>query len=332
MVLAVSFAAFVGTRDDAQAADEPWTYASAMSQRRSYIAAAEVAGQVYAVGGMVGETGRFLSVAQRFDPQANSWSRLPRLPEAVRAGAGAALDGKVYVIGGQTEDRDGRQVYALDVRVRDLGGARTLPRAPLQHGRGRARRPDLRDGRLQGGGGTRRRLRLRPGVRLLERRHPLPAPNHTFGAVVFDGEIWAIGGRRGEEVLHDVWIYNPETDRWRPGPPLPEPMELVGAAVPGTTSMRSGRARTRSTTGAPVNGVRPRPLVTRHGLKAFAVAARSTRSAAARPTSTTARWSSSGDLVDSLTFRGPSASNAFGWPRGPGIRAAGTYKVRGGQT
>ena len=47
VVLAVSFAAFVGTRDDAQAADEPWTYASAMSQRRSYIAAAEVGGQVY---------------------------------------------------------------------------------------------------------------------------------------------------------------------------------------------------------------------------------------------------------------------------------------------
>src|SRR5215211_4732547 len=107
VVLAVSFAAFVGTRDDGQAEDEPWTFASAMSQRRSYIAAAELDEKIYAVGGMVGETGRFLSVAQRFDPRRNTWSGLPRLPEAVRAGVGAAVDGKVYSIGGQAVDGDG---------------------------------------------------------------------------------------------------------------------------------------------------------------------------------------------------------------------------------
>jgi N-acetylneuraminic acid mutarotase len=101
---------------------------------------------------------------------------------------------------------------------------------------------------------------------------PLPAPNHTFGAVVFQGEIWAIGGRRGAEILRNVWIYNPETKKWRPGPTMPKPMELVGAAATeneihaiweGTYQIYDAR------TGAWRAG--PRPLVTRHGLKAFAI-------------------------------------------------------------
>src|SRR5215204_5690780 len=106
VALAVGLAAFVGTRDagEARAEEAPWSLARSMSQRRSYIAAAQYQGEIYAVGGMVGETGRFLAVAQRFDPRANSWTGLPRLPEAVRAGAGAAIDGKIYVIGGQTQD------------------------------------------------------------------------------------------------------------------------------------------------------------------------------------------------------------------------------------
>jgi hypothetical protein len=30
-----------------------------------------------------------------------------------------------------------------------------------------------------------------------------------------------------------VWIYNPERNAWRAGPPLPTPMETLGAAVKG---------------------------------------------------------------------------------------------------
>jgi Kelch motif len=102
---------------------------------------------------------------------------------------------------------------------------------------------------------------------------PLPVPNHTFGAVVFRGEIWTIGGRRGEEILHDVWIYSPTADRWRPGPRLPEPMELVGAAVAGDEIHAVWESTYQiydAGTGEWRSG--PRPLVTRHGLKAFAVA------------------------------------------------------------
>src|SRR5918992_2080660 len=115
---AVALAAVLGSREggveEAEAA-APWTFAQSMSQRRSYIAAAELEGRIYAAGGMVGESGRRLDTFQRFDPRANEWTTLRRLPEPVRAAAAAALDGEVYVVGGSMAEGEGRRLYAYDV-------------------------------------------------------------------------------------------------------------------------------------------------------------------------------------------------------------------------
>src|ERR671931_34934 len=110
VALAVSLAGVVGSRSAGEEKAEvaPWIFGQSMSQRRSYVAAAELGGKIYVAGGAVGETGRFLAIFQRFDPQTNSWTTLRRLPHAIRAGAGAALDGKVYVTGGETSGRAGR--------------------------------------------------------------------------------------------------------------------------------------------------------------------------------------------------------------------------------
>jgi N-acetylneuraminic acid mutarotase len=189
VALAVGLAAFVGTRGtgDARAEPAPWTFARSMSQRRSYIAAAKLDGNIYAVGGMVGETGRFLAVAQRFDPRTNSWTGLPRLPEPVRAAAGAALDGDMYVIGGQTEDGNGRQVYAFDVARGSWERRAPLPEprfnlsaVVFQH----------RIYAMGGFSGSQEHADVfvyDPAADAWSRGTPLPAPNHTFGAVVFRG-------------------------------------------------------------------------------------------------------------------------------------------------
>ena len=57
----------------------------------------------------------------------------------------------------------------------------------------------------------------------------LPRAVHALAAVVYHGAIWAIGGRRGQQVLRSVWIF--DGTRWRAGPALPKPMELLSAAV-----------------------------------------------------------------------------------------------------
>ena len=114
---------------------------------------------------------------------------------------------------------------------------------------------------------------MRPArERELPRVAELPRANHAFGAVAYEDELWVIGGRRGEDVLREVWILDPATLQWRAGPALPEPMELLGATVAGDEihavweSMyqvyddSSGRWRKG-----------PSPPVTRHALEAFAV-------------------------------------------------------------
>ena len=95
---------------------------------------------------------------------------------------------------------------------------------------------------------------------------------HAFGAVPFRGELWVIGGRAGEDILRTVWILDPQTGRWREGPAMPKPMELLGATVAGSEihalwestyqiyDARTGRWRSG-----------PPPTVTRHALQLFRV-------------------------------------------------------------
>jgi hypothetical protein len=95
---------------------------------------------------------------------------------------------------------------------------------------------------------------------------------HAFGAVVFDGEIWVIGGRRGEEQLREVWIFDPATERWRSGPSLPKPMELLGATVVGDEihAVWEGQYQIYDASeGRWRDG--PPPLVARHALSLFHV-------------------------------------------------------------
>ena len=69
-----------------------------------------------------------------------------------------------------------------------------------------------------------------------------------------------------------MWIYDPRTAAWRKGPTLPKPMELVGAAVSGEeihAIWESTYEIYDARTGRWHAG--PPPLVTRHGLKAFAI-------------------------------------------------------------
>ena len=267
-------AAVVGTlgtgADDADAAD--WAFAESMSQRRSYVAAAEIGGEIYAAGGMVGETGRPLDLLARYDPKTDSWETLRRMPEPTRAGAAAAVDGTLYVIGGSTVDGNTAAVYAYDPAADEWTEKAPLPGPRFNHS------AVALDGKIYVLGGFAEGEEQRdvyiydPAADTWSEGPPLPVPNHAFDAVAFDGEIWMIGGRRGDEILRDVWILNPETGEWRPGPAMPEPMELLGAAVAGDQIHAVWESTYQiydAESGTWSEG--PRSLVTRHGLQTFYV-------------------------------------------------------------
>ena len=256
-------------RDPAAHEAPGWERVTSMSQRRSYIAAAQVGRYVYAAGGMVGETGRPLATFARYDTAHDRWATLRPLPAATRAADAVSVDGTVYVIGGTTPDGNTRAVWAWD-------GDAWRAKAPLPEPRFNHAVVAL-DGRiwvLGGFAGGREHddvFVYDPQADLWRRGPSLPRPTHAFGAVAFGGEIWVIGGRRGEHPLREVWILDPSGDgRWRRGPAMPRPMELLGAAVADDrihavwdeVYQVYDASERRWSQG-------PRPLVTRHGLEAF---------------------------------------------------------------
>jgi hypothetical protein len=273
VVIAVTAAAAISARgleEDAGAA-AGWERGASMSQRRSYIAGAQLGGFVYAAGGMVGETGRPLPTFARYEPRPDRWTVLPQLPVPTRAAASAVLGGQVYVVGGTTAAGNTTAVWAYDPSRRRWSRRAPLPSARFNHG------AVTLGGTLYvlGGfaSGRERRDVLAYGPRRGWRRAAsLPRPTHAFGAVPFRGELWVLGGRRGERVLREVWIFDPGSRSWRRGPAMPRGMELLGAAVAGDEIHAvwesvyqvydAGTGRWRSG---------PSPLVTRHALEAFVI-------------------------------------------------------------
>ena len=242
-----------------------------MANRRSYVAAGELGGRIYVAGGMVGNSGHRLDNVQVFDPAQGAWSTLPRLPERVRAAAGATASGQFLVLGGTTPEGGGRQVFLYDVSARQWREGPPLPRVLYNHSAVTVGR------RVYVLGGYDTQGEELRSVFVLDRGRwrtstPLPRPVHAFGAVVFRGEIWVIGGRRGAEQLREVWIFDPGSGRWRPGPTLPKPMELLGATVVGD-EIHAVWEGTYQIYDAGERGWRdgPPPLVPRHALSLFHV-------------------------------------------------------------
>jgi hypothetical protein len=273
-LVSVGLAAALGSLD--AGADEapaaPWTYAQPMSMRRSYIAAGELGGKIYAAGGMVGGNGRRLAIFQRFDPKSNRWETLRPLPEAIRAAAGAASEGRFYVIGGDTQESDGTQVYGYDIAGDTWEQRAALPAPRFNHSAVALGGRIYVIGGYKDGRERRDVFVYEPEANRWGRAAPLPRPTHVFGAVAFKGEIWIIGGRRGETVLREISIYDPGRNRWRAGPTLPKPMELLGAAVVGDEIHAIWESTYQiydAATGAWREG--PRSLTTRHGLNMFYV-------------------------------------------------------------
>jgi hypothetical protein len=209
-----------------------WSFGPQMPHRRSYPASAQLGGKIYVATGMVGETGKPLDFVERFDPKRNEWASLPATPKAFSAAAGATFDGRFWVIGGNSPEASGKQVYSYDVQQ-----GRWRPEAPLPAPRTNLAALTFR-GKLYAIGGldplnpTRTVFVYDSAQRRWTKGTPLPVALQAHSAVVFRDEIWVIGGRvRSLARQRRVWIYNPKSDRWRAGPPLPKPMDTLATSA-----------------------------------------------------------------------------------------------------
>lgn len=128
-----------------------------------------------------------------YDPSTDEWTRLADIPTPRMSPAAAAVDGIIYVIGGETGT-----VF--------IGDTLDIVEA------------------------------YDPATDTWSARAPMPTPRMAFDVVVVERKIYAIAGSPeprldGAGPTGVVEIYDPATDTWSQGVPLPERVAYHGCAV-----------------------------------------------------------------------------------------------------
>jgi N-acetylneuraminic acid mutarotase len=166
-----------------------------------------------------------------------NWSR--RAPLLIKRAevAVAALDGKIYVLGGTAPGNPATQLN----QEYDPAADRWRDRAPLPHGMSHAAAVGF-DGKLyviggfSGGGVHVGALNLvfayDPATDSWRQLAPLSSPRGSVGVAVAGGKIHAIGGRGLDKLTvatHEV--YDPWARQWNQAAPLPATRDHMGVIV-----------------------------------------------------------------------------------------------------
>jgi subtilisin family serine protease/N-acetylneuraminic acid mutarotase len=232
-----------------------WVEELAPPENRTKAAAVAVGGRIYSLGGETDEAAAagypIVETAEVFRPGAG-WSRIPPMGYRRRCFAAAALNGKVYAIGGEgRKSHPGPDDYGgtLDtVEAYDPAAKAWKPRAPLPRGMYAMGAAAL-GGKIYVAGGVpdgaqepyyRTLLAYDPGRDAWEEKAPMREIRSFHALVALEGGLYAIGGVRAENfmageyrVLASGERYDPGTDTWSPIADLPAPRWGMAAATDG---------------------------------------------------------------------------------------------------
>lgn len=234
LVLSGGLAAFLALTAPGPHAAPGWTRLKDMPEPRGEAAMAAVeaaaAARVYVLGGISG-LGNTVATVSVYDPGADTWSRAPDLPEARNHAAAAALNGTVHLAGGSpraTSLAPVADLWALPPGAQAWQMLPDMPEGRAGHGLASV------EGKLYvvGGEGSSSRVLVYSPDAGWSMGAAMPARRDHLAVLAVNGEIWAVGGRVGlGQLMERVDIYDPRTDTWRGGPPLPAPMSAMAGGV-----------------------------------------------------------------------------------------------------
>jgi N-acetylneuraminic acid mutarotase len=200
-----------------------WGQRTQMFENNSEFALAEASGKLYVLGGYPPQPGpnRTKTTVQVYDIAADKWQLGPPLPQPNNHGMAAGVNGKVYLIGGQTtDDQDGATAVSTVYELNPATGAWVM-KAPM---------PTARSGGVAvvhagkiyvAGGRVPRGNDFAVYDVAADRWEALPdlpsQRNHLTGAAL-NGRIHIVGGRLGNGLsplkspAHEV--FDPLTRTW----------------------------------------------------------------------------------------------------------------------
>ena len=233
-----------------------WTELSQKPSAVADVRAVVHGGEIYIPGGRrSGDPADISNVFERYDPRTESWERLPDLPQPRSAYALAALEGKLYLLGGWDGSSYRREVFEYDPDQNTW-----QERAPMPTARAYADAAVV-EGSIFVLGGENETGRLASNEVYTPaqeetgpwaRRAPLPQPRSRFGAAVALSIIHVIGGAPPETPPVQ---YDARADTWQPFEPPPEPVgDRPGVVLLETTIMSLGGQPSPATYSVSVQG------------------------------------------------------------------------------
>jgi len=200
-----------------------WVSLAPMSEPRQEMAAAELGGRIYAVGGLAGRA----NANTIYDPPGNSWSVGADLPVMTDHAWSASVGGRLYAGGGSSN-----RVFTYDPAA-----DRWTEAAPSAYVHGGTPVAAVIAGQIYVAGGTGgtmvgNELEIYdPAANRWTTRAPMScARNHTAGGAI-GGKLYVAGGRPGSQDCLEV--YDPAADAWTRKAAMPTGRSGAAGAVVG---------------------------------------------------------------------------------------------------
>jgi N-acetylneuraminic acid mutarotase len=184
-----------------------------LSARASH-GVAEVAGKIYAIGGIYADDAVVPSV-EAYDAATNTWSYFGPMSRPRWEFGTAVMNGKIYIVGGYY----GWGWYASEVDEFDPATGTWLAVAPFPVGRVGPQTVALNN-KLYAFGGAGPYVygdtyEYDPAGNSWTPRAPMNSVRHGHAAVALDGKAYAIGGYDAANVFQSsVEVYDPTADTW----------------------------------------------------------------------------------------------------------------------
>ena len=212
-------------------ATDRWTRRKDMPLPAHHAALAELDGRIYVIGGFVVPRGdkqgnppgwEPIDNVWEFDPRSDQWRALAPLPSKRGSAVAAAVNGRIYVIGGAANHPGSGETFIDRTR-----GRPSLHRAVPTN--------EMYD----------------PATNRWTARNPMPTARNHAAAGVVNGRIYVIGGRLGSVFMSTasntdiVEEYDPASDQWGGiRAPMPTPRSGGGwATVNGRIYVAGGEGR-----------------------------------------------------------------------------------------
>ena len=220
-----------------------WKEAAEIPTPREHMAAASDGDYVYAVGGRQLAADKNSGALERYDPDSDSWEKLPGMPTVTGSLSATVVGGRLVTVGGESTTSASDAVQGFDIQARKWSKLPSLP-SP-RHG---VALGAIGDALYSiGGAAAAGHLESTSTVEVLDFAggsggtttaggdwrdlRDVPSPRQYAAATAVGGTIWLLGGLEAETSSTGTFTYDPTVDSWSSGPALPLPLHHVAAVT-----------------------------------------------------------------------------------------------------